>query len=112
MILVDTSVWVAHFRKGNARLEDLLNEGRVICHPAVIGEFACGNLRNRAEILSLLHALPEAIEATHEEVRYFIESNELPRKHRNPQRSSWSMAMTQHHEHNLRQRSAAGALIP
>lgn len=58
MVLVDTSVWVAHLRNGNIGLETLLNEGSVVCHPFIVGEIAGGNLKNRIEILSLLQALP------------------------------------------------------
>lgn len=60
MVLVDTSVWVDHLRKGNHRLVELLEEGLVCCHPFVIGEIACGSLKNRKEILSLLRDLPQA----------------------------------------------------
>jgi predicted nucleic acid-binding protein len=77
MVLVDTSVWVAHLRDGMVGLETLSNEGHVICHPFIIGELACGNLRNRSEILSLLQALPMAIHADHEEVMRFIEDDSL-----------------------------------
>ncbi len=77
MVLVDSSVWVRHLRTGNSDLEILLNDGRVVCHPFVIGELACGNLKNRTEILSLLHALPMAKQAENEEVLQFIESNRL-----------------------------------
>ena len=73
MVLVDTSVWVAHLRQGAIGLEALLHEGRVVCHPCIVGELACGNLRNRSEIISLLQRLPEAIRAEHEEVMQFIE---------------------------------------
>ena len=72
MVLVDTSVWVAHLREGAVGLDALLNEGHVLCHPFVIGELACGNLKNRIEILSLLQALPAAVRAEHEEVMHFI----------------------------------------
>ncbi|MFZ5998042.1 MAG: type II toxin-antitoxin system VapC family toxin [Nitrospirota bacterium] len=72
MVLVDTSVWVAHLRDGNVGLETLLNEGQVVCHPFIVGELACGNLKNRAEILSLLQALPMASFIEHEEVIQFI----------------------------------------
>ena len=41
MVLVDTSVWVHHFREGNAELEKLLNESQVMCHRFIIGEIAC-----------------------------------------------------------------------
>ena len=77
MVLVDTSVWVAHLRNGESGLESLLNDGHVVCHPCIIGELACGNLINRSEILSLLHALPAAIHAEHEEVMRFVENNRL-----------------------------------
>ena len=77
MVLIDTSVWVAHLRHGDIRLKSLLNDSRVVCHPFIIGELACGNLKNRAEILSLLHALPMAISVEHEETMQFIENHSL-----------------------------------
>ncbi len=77
MILVDTSVWISHLRDGNNELISLLNEGDVICHPFIIGEIACGNLKNRSEIIRLLQALPEAIVAEHKEILQFIDNNEL-----------------------------------
>ncbi len=77
MILVDTSIWVSHLRHGDPRLADLLDEGGVLIHPFVIGELACGNLKNRAEILSLLRALPSTAIAEHEESMLFIEGNGL-----------------------------------
>ena len=77
MVLVDTSVRVAHLRDGNTRLRALLVEGRVLCHPYVIGELSCGNLRKRDEILALLQALPQAVKAYHEEVLQFIQRHRL-----------------------------------
>ena len=77
MVLVDTSVWVAHLRRGNIGLEALLDEGHVVCHPFIVGELACGNLKNRSEILSLLQVLPSATPAEHEEVMQFIENYSL-----------------------------------
>ena len=77
MVLVDTSVWVTHLRHGAIGLEALLNEGRVVCHPFIVGELACGNLRNRSEILVHLQALSQAIPAEHEEVMQFIENYSL-----------------------------------
>ena len=73
MVLVDTSVWVAHLRQGAIGLEALLHDGLVVCHPFIVGELAGGNLQNRSEILSLLQRLPGAIQAGHEEVLQFIE---------------------------------------
>lgn len=77
MILVDTSVWVDHFRRGNKRLVSLLQEEQAVCHPFIIGELACGNLRKRPEILDLLSDLPSAQEANHFEVLHFLDSNRL-----------------------------------
>ena len=77
MILVDSSVWINHFRKPSSRLAKLLNDDEVIVHPLVIGEIACGNLKNRTEILALLHALPKSTKADDEEVLYFLEHHSL-----------------------------------
>jgi predicted nucleic acid-binding protein len=77
MVLVDTSIWVSHLREGDDRLVALLEEGVVCSHPFVVGELACGNLKNRREILSLLQALPSAEVADHEEILAFIEDRQL-----------------------------------
>ena len=77
MILVDTSLWVDHLRAGNEGLVTLLNQSEVMAHPFVIGELACGNLRNRSEVLGLLKDLPQAPVATDAEVLLFIERHEL-----------------------------------
>lgn len=77
MVLVDTSVWVEHFRRGLPELANLLDAGSVVCHPFVMGELACGNLQNRHEILELLQTLCTCPVATHEEVLSFIEAHHL-----------------------------------
>ncbi len=77
MVIVDTSVWVSHLRDGNIKLEKMLNDAQVMCHPFIVGEIACGNIKNRSEILSPLRFLPQAVQAGHEEVLYFIEKNRL-----------------------------------
>ena len=73
MILVDTSVWIDHLRAGELQLAELLNTNRVLVHPFIIGELACGNLNNRKTVLSLLRKLPTARLATDDEVLFFIE---------------------------------------
>ena len=77
MILVDTSVWVDHLRSGDVQLVDLLERANVIMHPFVIGEIACGILRDRLSILELLLDLPAAAVAEGEEVLGFIERHVL-----------------------------------
>ncbi|MBN1359217.1 MAG: PIN domain-containing protein [Sedimentisphaerales bacterium] len=77
MVLVDTSVWIAHLRSGVAHLGTLLEAGQVVCHLFVVGELACGKLVKRAEILTLLQTLPTAEVATDTEVLQFIEAHRL-----------------------------------
>jgi predicted nucleic acid-binding protein len=77
VILVDTPVWIDHLNHGDPNLTDLLNSASVSVHPFVIGELACGNLRNRGEILSLLRNLPEVTRASDGETLAFIETRNL-----------------------------------
>jgi len=76
-VLVDTSVWIDHLRRGNARLASHLDKGEVESHPFVVGELACGYLKRRDEILSLLGALPRAVQAEHDEVLALVDSQKL-----------------------------------
>jgi hypothetical protein len=77
VILVDTSVWIDHFRRGNTALVEALEREDVLVHPFVIGEIACGELKKRREILELLAALPSAIVASDEEALELIERRRL-----------------------------------
>ncbi len=77
MVLVDTSIWVSHFRKGDHQLQEILVDEQVLCHPFILGELACGGLKNRKEIISLLQALPDSIMAEIDEILEFIDQQEL-----------------------------------
>jgi len=77
MVLVDTSVWINHLRDCDQHLEKLLFDGDVVCHNHIIGELACGNIKNRNEIISLLQALPMAPIVEFPEFLYFIEQHKL-----------------------------------
>ncbi|MFO1115513.1 MAG: PIN domain-containing protein [Beijerinckiaceae bacterium] len=77
MILVDTSIWVDHFRRSDRKLVDLLNSGEVLAHPFVIGEIALGVLRDRETVIGLLRDLPAAKTATDDEALAFISANRL-----------------------------------
>ena len=46
-VLVDTSVWVNHFRNSDAALVDLLLSDRVLTHPLILLEIACGTPPDR-----------------------------------------------------------------
>lgn len=80
MILVDTSIWIDHFRSSNSRLVALLNAELVRMHPWVVGEFACGNLADRANRLYLLKSLPPVAVASDTEVLFFIEKHGIAGK--------------------------------
>ena len=77
MILVDTSVWVNHFRAADSRLTDLLIDGQVLCHSFVVGELACGILRRRAEVLALLRSLPQLPVLSSEDALGFLDAHHL-----------------------------------
>ena len=77
MVLVDSSVWIDHFRNSNDQLVELLNDGEVFCHPFITGELACGNLKNRKDILTALQALPQSSIIEHNEIMIFIENNKM-----------------------------------
>ena len=77
MTLVDTSVWVHHFRRSQSSLIKLLEDFSAGIHPFVIGELACGNLKARARTLGDLAKMPEAPLATEAEVLHLLESRRL-----------------------------------
>jgi predicted nucleic acid-binding protein len=77
MILIDTSVWIDHIRSPERRLTDFLHAKLVLTHPLVIEEMACGHLKDRPRIIHLMHSLPSARIATHDEVLGLISNQKL-----------------------------------
>ena len=77
MMLPDTSVWIDHFRHGNASLVELLQNGQALCHPFIVGELACGHLPTRVSTIQWLRTLPEAPMLHHEEVLILVERHRL-----------------------------------
>lgn len=85
MILADTSIWINYLNpqdprfsiQHNDRLKTLLKEDLVLAHPMVIGELACGNLKDRKGVLAQLKGLPKASVATEDHVLSFIEQKQL-----------------------------------
>jgi len=71
-VIVDTSVWIQHLRKGEPRLREQLELGIVTVHPFIIGELACGDLHNRTEVLTLLASLPIAPVIEYDELLGFV----------------------------------------
>lgn len=77
MILADTSIWVEHFRRGVDELQSLLGKVEVACHPFIVGELSCGNIKNRKEVMNLLHELPMVEVAENQEVLELVETRKL-----------------------------------
>ena len=76
-ILVDSSVWVDHFKQPNALLIELSDQDRLVGHPLVWGEVACGTPPRRRAILRDLAELEPIAQVTIEEVVMFIEREQL-----------------------------------
>jgi hypothetical protein len=76
-VLVDTSVWIDHLRSGSTRLVDLLTARRVLMHPFVVGELACGSLRSRDEFINQLLLLPQVTLASNDDAMQLLESHRL-----------------------------------
>ena len=77
MVLVDSSVWIDHLHRGDQRLIRLLEAGRVSTHPAIIGELACGSLKNRSPFLAELRLLPVVSECRGDEAMHLLEEHRL-----------------------------------
>lgn len=77
MTLVDTSVWIDHLKKPNARLVSMLDGNEVLAHPLVVGELACCDLQARASVLEYLGELPSAVVADDCEALSLIEAEKL-----------------------------------
>jgi predicted nucleic acid-binding protein len=77
VILVDSSVWIAHFDAPNDALLELLRINQAGMHPFVLGEIALGHVRNRNKILAELGELPRLIVVNDDEVLDFIVQNSL-----------------------------------
>lgn len=76
-VLVDTSVWVDHFRRRNEALVALLERDLVLMHPLVLGELACGTPPERSRTLVDLADLRPAQQASLREVMGFMDREQL-----------------------------------
>jgi predicted nucleic acid-binding protein len=71
-IIADSSIWIDHLNKGDAKLAACLKRRRIVLHPMVIGEIALGSISNRTVVLEELAALPQTPPASHAEVMAMI----------------------------------------
>lgn len=78
LVLADTSIWVEHFRRANPSLVSLIESDRLLCHPLIVLELACGSPpAPRERTLSDLGRLRQAVVATSEEILMLVEKNRL-----------------------------------
>ena len=78
LVLADTSVWIAHFRKPNPALQTMLSADQVLCHPMVLIEIACGTPpAPRERTLSDLRQLRSASIVNTDETLALIEREQL-----------------------------------
>jgi predicted nucleic acid-binding protein len=77
-VLVDTSVWVDHFRNRNEALNALLQQDLARTHPLIIGEIVCGTPPvPRDKTLRDLELLQVVQHASLRETMEFIERESL-----------------------------------
>ena len=76
-VLVDTSVWVGHFKQRDEQLVALLQAGLVACHPYVVVEVACGTPPHRREVIDMLRELESVPVATDDELLAFLQQRAL-----------------------------------
>jgi predicted nucleic acid-binding protein len=77
MVLVDTSVWIAHFKSAGNRLQDLLQINSVMVHEMVIGELMLGQILQRDQVVAYLGDMPKVQVAQHDELLAFVSQNKL-----------------------------------
>jgi predicted nucleic acid-binding protein len=78
LVLADSSVWVAHFRRANPILQSLLATDLLLCHPLIVIEIACGTPpAPRQRTLGDLKMLQQTVLATTDETLTLIEREQL-----------------------------------
>jgi predicted nucleic acid-binding protein len=77
MILVDTSVWIDHFRASEPYLVQLIDDESALTHPFIIGEFALGSFKQRASVIEWFQDMTIAPKAEDQEVMEMIETHRL-----------------------------------
>ena len=77
-VLIDTSLWVEHFRRRNDQLVNLLELDLAMSHPIVLVELSCGTPpQPRAQTLGHIGLLRQTQQASLREVMDFIEREHL-----------------------------------
>jgi len=77
-VLVDTSIWIHHFRLRNETLVGLMENDLALTHPLVVAELACGSMdSSRIQTLSYIENLSTSTNVSLRKVRQFIEFEKL-----------------------------------
>ena len=76
-MLLDTSVWIRHFRASNLEVVRLLDQELVVSHEYVTAELACGSLKSRSETIGYLQDLMQLKTISVSDVMKFIEARKL-----------------------------------
>ena len=77
MILIDTSVWIAHLEAANEVLISLMEREEAATHPFVIGEVAMGYIQRRDVVIGELRKLPSVRVAGDRDVVSMVERHRL-----------------------------------
>lgn len=82
MVLVDTNVWVEHFKSSSPKLIELLMTGSVVTHEFILGELSLAhfNKKDREKILERLQVLERVETSKHDEVYDFSFTHKLSGK--------------------------------
>lgn len=78
-LILDTSVWIDHFKKGNKKITHLLKTEEILIHPFILGELSLGQFeqKTRFKILDMLNLMLKTEVDTHEQIIHFVEKNKL-----------------------------------
>ncbi len=76
-VLVDSSVWVGHFKHRNEHLVALLEVDAVVCHPYIVAEVACGTPPGRKGVISMLAELESVSMAAQNELLALLHARKL-----------------------------------
>lgn len=72
VVVVDTSIWIDHFRSTDLRFKQLVADRLVLQHSFVTGEIAVGNLRDRGQIMRALRGLPQVEPVSDDDFHAFL----------------------------------------
>ncbi len=61
MVVVDSSVWMAHLRTAEPSMKALLQQRKLLMHPFAVGEIMVGSFRDRVSVRAFLANVEQAV---------------------------------------------------